>query len=136
MHVLRLLYSLFPDTSFHINHQDLTSVHAKSHGVNFFSPKKVLTYAQQSKEMANVEQDKLAKRIQEFRTQAELDSLRASSAIEPSVITDGVHAAGTDSYKSIEAIMQSTKSGQVIGYNVLSIFLLQFLFFVLLESFN
>ncbi|KAK6931850.1 Arf GTPase activating protein [Dillenia turbinata] len=38
----------------------------------------VLTYAQQSKEVANVEQDKLARRIQEFRTQAELDNLRVS----------------------------------------------------------
>ncbi|GAV59558.1 PH domain-containing protein/ArfGap domain-containing protein/BAR domain-containing protein/Ank_2 domain-containing protein [Cephalotus follicularis] len=67
----------------------------------------VLTYAQQSKELANIEQDKLAKRIQEFRTQAELDSLRASSNIEPSARVDGIHVVSMSSYKKIEAIMQS-----------------------------
>ncbi|RDY07438.1 hypothetical protein CR513_08464, partial [Mucuna pruriens] len=35
----------------------------------------VLTYEQQSKELANIEQDK---RIQEYRTLAELENIRAS----------------------------------------------------------
>ncbi|XP_060669385.1 ADP-ribosylation factor GTPase-activating protein AGD4 isoform X3 [Ziziphus jujuba] len=72
----------------------------------------VLTYAQQAKEQAKVEQDKLAKRIQEFRTQAELDSLQASSNLEPPSV-DGVCAFGLSSYKNVEAIMQSTTTGEV-----------------------
>jgi Arf-GAP/coiled-coil/ANK repeat/PH domain-containing protein len=70
----------------------------------------VLTYAQQSKESTNIEQDKLAKRIQEYRTQAELDS---SADMEPSTSADGIHVAGLSSYKNIEAIMQSTANGEV-----------------------
>ncbi|KAL4638204.1 hypothetical protein ACB092_03G132000 [Castanea dentata] len=72
----------------------------------------VLTYAQQSKEMANVEQDKLAKRIQEYRTQAELDNMRASSSLEHSAGTDSIHVVGMSPYKNVEAIMQST-NGEV-----------------------
>uniref|UniRef100_A0A2N9FA07 Arf-GAP domain-containing protein n=1 Tax=Fagus sylvatica TaxID=28930 RepID=A0A2N9FA07_FAGSY len=68
----------------------------------------ILTYAQQSKEMANIEQDKLAKRIQEYRTQAELDNMRASSSLEHSAGTDSIHVVGMSSYKNVEAIMQST----------------------------
>ncbi|XP_039159405.1 ADP-ribosylation factor GTPase-activating protein AGD4 isoform X3 [Eucalyptus grandis] len=76
----------------------------------------VLTYAQQSKEMANVEQDRLAKRIQEFRTQAELDSLRASSGIEPPDVS--TNATGANSYRDIETITTSTRGGETIkqGY--------------------
>ncbi|KAI4373166.1 hypothetical protein MLD38_011324 [Melastoma candidum] len=73
----------------------------------------VLTCAQQSKEMATVEQDKLAKRIQEFRTQAELDNLRASSNVEPTISALSVHPAHGNSYKNIEAIMQSSANGEV-----------------------
>lgn len=73
----------------------------------------VLTYAQQSKEMAIIEQDKLAKRIQEFRTQVEIDNLRASSNMDTSTSGDGIHVVGTNSYKSIEALMQSTANGKV-----------------------
>lgn len=62
--------------------------------------------------MANVEQDRLAKRIQEFRTQAELDSLRASSGIEPPDV--GTNAAGANSYRDIETITTSTRGGEVI----------------------
>ncbi|CAA6655778.1 unnamed protein product [Spirodela intermedia] len=51
----------------------------------------VLTYTQQSKEMTSIEQDKLAKRIQEFRTQAELDSLKSSADAQVSASGDGVH---------------------------------------------
>ncbi|XVE74526.1 hypothetical protein DITRI_Ditri12bG0023900 [Diplodiscus trichospermus] len=73
----------------------------------------VLTYAQQSKELANAEQDRLEKRIQEFRTQAEIDSLRASSTMEPSTSAGGIHVVGTNSDKNIEAIMQSSTNGEV-----------------------
>ncbi|KAG0492547.1 hypothetical protein HPP92_005945 [Vanilla planifolia] len=73
----------------------------------------VLSYAQQSKEMANIEQDKLARRIQEFRTQAELASLRALSHAETSTSSDRIDVVGTDSYKTIEALMQSTANGPV-----------------------
>ncbi|XP_034201246.1 ADP-ribosylation factor GTPase-activating protein AGD2-like isoform X2 [Prunus dulcis] len=73
----------------------------------------VLTYAQQSKEQSTVEQEKLHKRIQEFRTQAELDSVRASSNIEPSAAVDGNRAFGLASYKNIDAIMQSSANGKV-----------------------
>lgn len=75
----------------------------------------MLTYAQQAKEQAKVEQDKLAKRIQEFRTQAELDSLQASSNLEPPSV-DGVCVFGLSSYKNVEAIMQSTTTGEVRFY--------------------
>ncbi|XWS64069.1 hypothetical protein CRYUN_Cryun06bG0155500 [Craigia yunnanensis] len=73
----------------------------------------VLTYAQQSKELANAEQDRLEKRIQEFRTQAEIDTLRASSNIEPSTTAGGIHVIGMNSDKNIEAIMQSSTNGEV-----------------------
>lgn len=73
----------------------------------------VLTYTQQSKEVAIIEQDKLARRIQEFRTQVELDNLRSSSNIEASTNGDGIHVVGVGSYKSIEALMQSTANGKV-----------------------
>lgn len=73
----------------------------------------VLTYAQQSKEVASIEQDKLAKRIQEFRTQVELDNLRSSSNMEASTNGDGIHVVGVGSDKSIEALMQSTANGKV-----------------------
>ncbi|KAK1390275.1 ADP-ribosylation factor GTPase-activating protein AGD4-like [Heracleum sosnowskyi] len=73
----------------------------------------VLTYAQQSKEHATVEQDKLAKRIQEFRTQAEMDQLRASSNIGASTTGVVINGVGMNSDKNIEAIMQSTATGRV-----------------------
>ncbi|XP_057477534.1 ADP-ribosylation factor GTPase-activating protein AGD4-like isoform X2 [Actinidia eriantha] len=73
----------------------------------------VLTYAQQSKELASIEQDNLAKRIQEFRTQAELDQFLASSNVEASTNAVGTNGVGLSSYKSIEAIMHSTAKGEV-----------------------
>lgn len=69
---------------------------------------------QQSKEQAKVEQDKLAKRIQEFRTQAEIDTLRASSNLEPSEPVDGIRVIGMNSYKNTEAVIQSNANGEVI----------------------
>lgn len=72
----------------------------------------VLTYAQQSKEMANIEQDKLAKRIQEYRTQAELENMLASSKLEHSAGASSIHVAGQRYYRNVEAVMHST-SGEV-----------------------
>jgi Arf-GAP/coiled-coil/ANK repeat/PH domain-containing protein len=65
--------------------------------------------------MANVEQDKLAKRIQEFRTQTELENIRASRNMEHSAGTNSILAVGMSSYRNVEAIMQST-NGQVINW--------------------
>ncbi|KAK2435052.1 ADP-ribosylation factor GTPase-activating protein AGD4 [Trifolium repens] len=67
----------------------------------------VLTYAQQSKELANIEQDKLAKRIQEYRTQTELDNT------EPMLGADGTHPVGLPSYKSFDAGVQSATKGEI-----------------------
>ncbi|XP_071703723.1 ADP-ribosylation factor GTPase-activating protein AGD4-like isoform X5 [Rutidosis leptorrhynchoides] len=68
----------------------------------------VLTYAQQSKEQSSIEQDRLAKRIQEFRTQAEM-----KEAVPSNVGRITVNGVGMSSYKNIEAIMQSTTKGTV-----------------------
>ncbi|KAH0681048.1 hypothetical protein KY284_022133 [Solanum tuberosum] len=73
----------------------------------------VLTYAQQSKEQASIEQDKLAKRIQEFRTQAELNHLRGSSNLGTSTSSIASNGVGMNSDKNIEAIMQSSAEGAV-----------------------
>ncbi|TVU29140.1 hypothetical protein EJB05_20692 [Eragrostis curvula] len=73
----------------------------------------VLTYAQQSKEMAVNEQDKLGKRIQEFRTQEEIANVRMVSNVDTSTSGDGIHVVGLQSYKNIEALMQSTANGEV-----------------------
>ncbi|KAK4373428.1 hypothetical protein RND71_008812 [Anisodus tanguticus] len=73
----------------------------------------VLTYAQQSKEQASIEQDKLAKRIQEFRTQAELDHLQGSSNHGTSTSSIASNGVGMNSDKNIEAIMQSSAEGGV-----------------------
>lgn len=73
----------------------------------------MLTYAQQSKESSNSEQDKLAKRIQEFRTQAEMDQLRASSNVGASTTAVGINGVGMSSNKTIDALMQSTANGRV-----------------------
>lgn len=81
---------------------------------NFYIPLfKVLTYAQQSKELANIEQDKLAKRIQEFRTQAQLDNLQASDCLDPSVVFDGIRGSGVISYRNVEATPNSIVNGKV-----------------------
>ncbi|WOL07223.1 ADP-ribosylation factor GTPase-activating protein AGD4 [Canna indica] len=73
----------------------------------------VLTYTQQSKEMVNAEQEKLEKRIQEYRTQSELANLRSSSNMEATTSGDGIYRIGVNSYKSIEALMKSTANGEV-----------------------
>ncbi|KAL9256462.1 ADP-ribosylation factor GTPase-activating protein AGD4-like protein [Drosera capensis] len=75
--------------------------------------KLVLTYAQQSKEAANTEQDKLARRIQEFRVQAEMDDSQAVRNMEASTSVDGVRLGSVASYKDIESIMRSTADGEV-----------------------
>lgn len=73
----------------------------------------VLTYAQQSKEQSNIEQDRLAKRIQEFRTRTELANLRASSNMATSTGSVGMNGLDLSSYKSIEGNVQSTAKGEV-----------------------
>lgn len=73
----------------------------------------VLAYAQQSKEQANVEQDRLAKRIQEFRTQVELDNMPTSSNMETSTSAVSINGLGMNSYKNIQAIMQTATKGEV-----------------------
>ncbi|KAK8529137.1 hypothetical protein V6N12_059927 [Hibiscus sabdariffa] len=73
----------------------------------------VYTYAQQAKELATAEQCSLEKRIQEFRTQAEIDSLKASSGIEPLTTAGAICGMAMNSDKNIEAIMQSSINGEV-----------------------
>ena len=73
-------------------------------------------HAQQSKEMAGSEQDKLAKRIQEFRTQEEIANVRMASNVDTSTSGDGIHVVGLQSYKTIEALMQSTANGEVTNH--------------------
>ncbi|KAJ0807051.1 putative pleckstrin domain, BAR domain, PH-like domain superfamily, AH/BAR domain superfamily [Helianthus annuus] len=68
----------------------------------------VLTYAQQSKEQASIEQDRLAKRIQEFRTEEEM-----KEAVPNSLGHVSGNGVGMSSNKSIDAIMQSTTKGTV-----------------------
>ncbi|XP_078448483.1 ADP-ribosylation factor GTPase-activating protein AGD4-like isoform X2 [Wolffia australiana] len=75
----------------------------------------VLTYAQQSKEMTNIEHDKLEKRIQEFRTQAALNSIQSS--VDPHALegADGIHFVGTSACKDVEALMMhSAERGEVL----------------------
>lgn len=72
----------------------------------------VLTYAQQSKEQASIEQDRLAKRIQEFRTQAEMTESVPSNLGATTTYVSG-NGVGMSSDKNIEAIMQSTAKGMV-----------------------
>lgn len=66
--------------------------------------------------MANVEQDKLAKRIQEYRTQAELDNIKASSNTDSLAGADGTRVVGLNSYKSSETVVQSVPKGEVITW--------------------
>lgn len=78
--------------------------------------KQILTYTQKSKEMTRIEHDNLARRIQEYRTQEELDSLRSPRNTAGQANGDGIHIVGVNSYKSIEALMLSSAKGEVI-YN-------------------
>ncbi|GMI75260.1 VAN3-like protein2, ARF-GAP domain 2 [Hibiscus trionum] len=73
----------------------------------------VYTYAQQAKELATAEQSSLEKRIEEFRTQTEIETLKASSSIEPLTTSGAICAMGMNSDKDIEAIMQSSINGEV-----------------------
>lgn len=76
---------------------------------------KVLTYAQQTKEMASNEHEKLETRIHEFRTQAELANLKPASNTDNSTSGDGIHVVGVHSYKKIEELMQSSSNGEVLS---------------------
>lgn len=80
----------------------------------FFCRKQILTCSQQSKEMTRIEHDNLARRIQEYRTQEELDSLRSPRSTAGQANGDGIHIVGVNSYKSIEALMLSSAKGEVI----------------------
>ncbi|XP_042440783.1 ADP-ribosylation factor GTPase-activating protein AGD2-like isoform X1 [Zingiber officinale] len=73
----------------------------------------ILTYTQQTKEMINAENEKLEKRIQEFRTQNELANLRSSSNVVATTSGDGIHVVGVKSYKNIEALINSTVNEEV-----------------------
>ncbi|KAK8463751.1 hypothetical protein PHAVU_011G032600 [Phaseolus vulgaris] len=74
----------------------------------------VLTYAQQSKELANIEQDKLAKRIQEYRTQAELENIQVSSNFTETIPgSEGTHVVGLNSYRSLDSGMLSAPKGEL-----------------------
>ncbi|CAN1297713.1 ADP-ribosylation factor GTPase-activating protein AGD4 [Linum perenne] len=86
--------------------------------LNYSLLKQVLTYAQQSKEHASIEQDKLAKRIQEFRTQSELDSIQASSNLEPSTSGESFAGHSISSYRNVEGFMQCSTNGEILkqGY--------------------
>ncbi|KAI3694097.1 hypothetical protein L1987_77057 [Smallanthus sonchifolius] len=68
----------------------------------------VLTYAQQSKEQASIEQDRLANRIQEFMAQEEM-----KEAVPNNLVHASVNGVGMSSDKNIDAIMQSTTKGTV-----------------------
>lgn len=67
-----------------------------------------MTDAQQSKEQSKIEQDRFEKRIQEFRTQSDLDSQQ----VEPSNV-DGNHVYRTIPYKNVEATSISTADKEV-----------------------
>ncbi|KAE8734270.1 ADP-ribosylation factor GTPase-activating protein AGD2 [Hibiscus syriacus] len=85
----------------------------------------VYTYAQQEKELAKAEQCSLEKRIQEYRTQAEIDTLKASSNIGSSTSSGGIFVMGINSDKNIEAIMQSSINGEVLPGEMIKSFVLQ-----------
>eukprot|EP00850_Spirogloea_muscicola_P010361 SM000060S19693 [mRNA] locus=s60:675953:682119:+ [translate_table: standard] len=74
----------------------------------------VLTYAQQSRERANIEQAALADRMQEFRRQMERDSAAAAAADLASTpfTGDGLQM-GKSSHRAIEAVMAATPDGKV-----------------------
>lgn len=84
----------------------------------------MLTYAQQSKEQASIEQDRLGKRIQEFRTQAEMKETVPSN-LGTNTTHVSVNGVGMSGDKNIDTIMQSTTKGTV------RIFLAFILFFPL-----
>ncbi|VVA90896.1 unnamed protein product [Arabis nemorensis] len=75
----------------------------------------ILTYAQQSKEQSKIEQDRLARRIQEFRTQSELDSQQLAADAEPSGV-NGNRVVGTVPYKNTETSLTADKEVIKQGY--------------------
>ncbi|KAG4208121.1 hypothetical protein ERO13_A03G111400v2 [Gossypium hirsutum] len=87
--------------------------HLKYFKLGFELLKQLEPFIHQAKELANAEQCSLEKRIQEFRTQAEIDIIKASSNIEPSTSSVGICVTGMNSDKNIEAIMQSSRNGEV-----------------------
>ncbi|XP_009148425.1 ADP-ribosylation factor GTPase-activating protein AGD4 [Brassica rapa] len=75
----------------------------------------ILTYAQQSKEQSKIEQDRLARRIQEFRTQSELDSQQLAANAEVSGV-NGNRVVGTIPYKNTETSLTADKEVIKQGY--------------------
>ncbi|XP_010492053.1 PREDICTED: ADP-ribosylation factor GTPase-activating protein AGD4-like [Camelina sativa] len=75
----------------------------------------ILTFAQQSKEQSKIEQDRLARRIQEFRTQSELDSQQLAANAEPSGV-NGNRVGGTIPYKNTETSLTADKEVIKQGY--------------------
>ena len=61
-----------------------------------------------------------------------MDTLRASSNLDPSAGVDGIRVFGMNSYKSVEAIMQSGANGEVICLGLRRFFFLSDLIVVLL----
>ncbi|GBG76896.1 hypothetical protein CBR_g23110 [Chara braunii] len=67
----------------------------------------VLTYAQQSRERAKIDQAHLEERISEFQQQMERSNQRSADEVDVQVGGDGLQAVGKSCYKKIEDIMQS-----------------------------
>ncbi|KAF9689022.1 hypothetical protein SADUNF_Sadunf01G0048700 [Salix dunnii] len=75
--------------------------------------RKVLTYAQQSRERSNYEQAALNERMQEYKRQIDRESRWSSNGSKGSPNGDGIQAIGRSSHKMIEAVMQSAAKGKV-----------------------
>jgi Arf-GAP/coiled-coil/ANK repeat/PH domain-containing protein len=75
----------------------------------------ILTYAQQSKEQSKIEQDRLARRIQEFRTQSELDSQQLVANAESSG-ANGNRVGGNIPYKNTETSLTADKEVSVSDF--------------------
>lgn len=78
----------------------------------FYDSLQILTYAQQSKEQSKIEQDRLARRIQEFRTQSELDSQQLAASAEISSV-NGNRVVGTFPYKNTDTSLTADKEVSV-----------------------
>ncbi|KAL6578136.1 ADP-ribosylation factor GTPase-activating protein agd3 [Orobanche minor] len=73
----------------------------------------VLTYAQQSRERSNYEQDALSEKMQHYKRQVDRESKLSSNGSNSSPNGDGIQAIGRSSHKMIDAVMQSAARGKV-----------------------
>lgn len=73
----------------------------------------VLTYAQQSRERANLDQAALAERMQDFRRQSETGFADQSAASGQRGGVGPLQGGGTPSHKEIDRVMRSTSQGKV-----------------------